>query len=208
MHESAQETTNQVRATALLIYRGGRIAAEKAGNLFGGKLKAAAVLASGYFALKKGIVAPDSDISLLGIGNHRFFLFHSAIGLEILKRLYGKWNSNVPDEETVQSTLTLKKITGVLLGGYAAGVGIHLALDAMSPKAVIFPLIGSLVDGTLIDDDIWLAANSAWAFSISYNVLRDVIGEDIKNYVSGSSSPSSSTVKEINVNTIRIPGGV
>lgn len=186
MSETGQKTAEQVRETALILYRGGRIAAEKAGALFGGKLKAAAIFASGYLALRKGVVAPDADISLLGIGNHRFFLFHSAIGLEILKRLYNKWNSNAPCEEPDQSALTMKKIMGVLLGGYAAGVGIHLALDAVSPKAVIFPFIGSLIDGTLIDDDIWLAANSAWAFSISYNVLKDVLGDDIKRFVSSS----------------------
>ena len=183
MNETGQETAKQVRETALLLYRGGRIAAEKAGTLFGGKLKAAAIFASGYCALGKGVVAPDADISLLGIGNHRFFLFHSAIGLEILKRLYNNWNSNASGEEANPSALTIKIITGVLLGGYAAGVGIHLALDAVSPKAVIFPVIGSLIDGTLIDDDIWLAANSAWAFSISYKVFKDVLGEDIKRFL-------------------------
>jgi len=122
----------------------------------------------GYFGLQEGLYAPDIDITLLGIGNHRYFLFHSAIGLVILRYFYRAWvngnSSNILNRWG-------QKITGVALGAYALGVGIHLTLDVVQPKSVVFPFFGSLVDGTLVDDRIWLLGNSLWAFKISNDIF-------------------------------------
>ncbi|OPZ61563.1 MAG: hypothetical protein BWY85_02372 [Firmicutes bacterium ADurb.Bin506] len=63
------------------------------------------------------------------------------------------------------------KLTGAALGAYAMGVGVHLAMDVFQPKSVVFPFFGSLVDGTLVDDNIWLLGNSLWAFKIARDVF-------------------------------------
>lgn len=131
-------------------------------------LKIGVLVPVGFFGLLEGARAPDIDITLLGIGNHRYFLFHSAIGLVILRYFYTKWRN-----ESSNDLLNRwgQKIAGAALGAYAFGVGIHLALDVVQPKSVVFPFFGSLVDGTLVDDRIWLLGNLLWAFSISNNVF-------------------------------------
>lgn len=147
--------------------------------------KASVLVPVGLWGFNEGFTAPDLDIRLLGIGNHRFFLFHSAIGLVILRQLYRRWltTNERPDAWTSR---VQKKVAGALLGSYAVGVGIHLAIDALQPKAVIFPFFGSLIDGTLVDDNIWLLANSAWAFRISHDIFVIALGDELetaKTYV-------------------------
>lgn len=141
-------------------------------------LKFAVLAPVGYFALQKGLVAPDKDISLLGIGNHRYFLFHSAIGLVLLRYLYREW----VDDDRRQSIVTRlgQKVAGVALGSYALGVAVHLALDVVQPKSVVFPFFGSLVSGTLVDDRIWLLGNSLWAFKISQDVFALCIASELE----------------------------
>jgi len=134
--------------------------------------KASIILPAGAWGLGHGLSAPDADISILGIGSHRYFIFHSAIGLAILRHFYRKWHKSGKDG-------LVKKASGALIGGLAVGVGLHLASDAFHPKAVIFPFFGSLVDGTLVDDNIWLLANSIWAFRIGYDVFALAIGDEI-----------------------------
>jgi hypothetical protein len=128
------------------------------------------LLPVGACGLGHGLSFPDLDISLLGIGNHRFFLFHSAIGLVILRRFYRDCvlKQQNPDRWAARAK---RKVAGAMLGGLALGVGIHLAIDVFQPKAVVFPFIGSLIDGTLVDDNIWLIANSVWAFRIAHDVF-------------------------------------
>ncbi len=52
--------------------------------------QAAVLVPVGLWGLSHGLTAPDLDISLLGIGKHRFFLFHSALGLVALRYFYNK----------------------------------------------------------------------------------------------------------------------
>ncbi|NLW16158.1 MAG: hypothetical protein GX033_00590 [Firmicutes bacterium] len=124
----------------------------------------------GLWGFKKGMILPDKDISLLGIGKHRFFLFHSALGLVVLRHFYNLWRQNVGDDpgwfERVKFT-----IAGTALGTAAVGVGVHLLIDTFQPKSVVFPFFGSLVKGTLVDDNIWLLGNSLWAFKVGYDVF-------------------------------------
>lgn len=106
---------------------------------------------------------PDLDISIFGIGMHRFFLFHSAIIplllLVILKII-------VKPEDTVEMI-----VTG-FLGSFSLGIGIHLFFDLFQAKAVMFPFIGSLVDGTSLDDRIWLIVNILVCLLISGLLYR------------------------------------
>ena len=115
-----------------------------------------------------------------------FGLFHSAMGLVILRILYHQWAQSSQDEKPFWTRRVVQKILGAVLGAYAFGVGVHLAIDVSQPKAVIFPLFGSLVDGTLIDDRIWLLGNSLWVFQVFGSVFALVFVEELdtaKRYV-------------------------
>lgn len=60
------------------------------------------------------------------------------------------------------------------------GVGVHLMIDVFQPKAVIFPFIGSLVSGTLVDDNIWLIGNSLWAFKIGHDLMVLTVADELE----------------------------
>jgi hypothetical protein len=136
-------------------------------------------------AQKAGLGFPDKDISFLGIGNHRYFLFHSGIAIWGMRKLYevylnrsGK-TSNVGDR-VVQSIL------GIAGAGISFGVGLHLIIDVFQPKSIVFPFFGSLINGTLVDDNIWLMGNSLWCFKLSNDFLVLALGDDlprVKSYV-------------------------
>lgn len=151
-----------------------RIRKEAQGILHMGSMMASAsvIIPVGLMSCFRGLRAPDADIRVLGIGKHRFFLFHSALGVVALRYLYRLWSERV--ENGGRPGLlerTVSKVAGAALGAYALGVGVHLAIDVFQPKAVIFPFFGSLVKGTLIDDNIWLLGNSLWAFRIARDVI-------------------------------------
>ena len=103
---------------------------------------------------------PDLDISLFGIGGHRNFAFHSALpaaaAYGLLKRFLTKPRSRLA-----------RRLAGCLAAGLAAGNGVHLAVDVFQPHAVEFPLVGSLVNGTLIDDNLWLGGNAVACFALA-----------------------------------------
>lgn len=142
--------------------------------------KAGVLIPVGLFGLSQGMAFPDLDIRLLGIGYHRFFLFHSALGLVGLRYFYRQWleKQSEPDK---WANRVKRKISGALLGGFAVGVGVHLAIDVFQPKSVVFPFFGSLVDGTLVDDDIWLIANSLWAFKIAHDVFALSLADELRD---------------------------
>jgi RHH-type rel operon transcriptional repressor/antitoxin RelB len=82
---------------------------------------------------------PDFDIRLLGIGYHRYFLFHSAI-LPLLLYAFVRermrtWSGNF--------------LNGILCA-FALGICIHLGIDAFQSKSVAFPFAKTLVKGTLL----------------------------------------------------------
>jgi hypothetical protein len=140
--------------------------------------KAAVLVPVGLFGLQEGLTAPDIDITLLGIGNHRYFLFHSAIGLAILRYFYTHWQ--YAEGQTMLKRFG-QKVAGLALGSYAFGVGIHLGFDVIQPKSVVFPFFGSLIDGTLIDDRIWLMGNSLWAFKISHDIFALCMANELES---------------------------
>lgn len=86
--------------------------------------KMSILVPSGLWGLSKGIAAPDLDIRFLGIGRHRFFLFHSALGLVVLRRLYRMWVESTEDKNHLWPYRVVHKVTGAALGAYAVGVGI------------------------------------------------------------------------------------
>jgi len=121
---------------------------------------------------------PDLDITTLGVGYHRFFLFHSASVPWILSKMY---ESRVSRTELTPgfSDKVINRLFGVMVASGAWAVGIHLAIDVVQPKSVVFPFIGSLVDGTLVDDDIWLLGNSLYCFHLGNRVFALAMGEDL-----------------------------
>ncbi len=160
-----------------------KLQAERLLNAGYATAKASVLVPLGMWGLGKGMVFPDLDIRLLGIGRHRFFLFHSALGLVALWKLYKCWLSAERDGGLANTWggKVINKTTGVLTAGFAMGVGVHLAIDVFQPKAVIFPFIGSLVDGTLLDDNLWLLGNSLYAFKVAGDVFSLVLADEIES---------------------------
>lgn len=141
--------------------------------------KASVLVPCGIFGITHGFAYPDYDISLLGIGNHRFFLFHSAIGLAVLRYFYRGWAERLKNPDDWSKRVP-KKLVGALLGTFAVGVGLHLAVDLFQPKSINFPFFGSLVDGTMVDDNIWLLGNSLWAFYIAKDVFALAFSSELE----------------------------
>lgn len=141
--------------------------------------KLTVLLPAGYFAAQAGYQFPDLDIAHLGIGAHRYFLYHSGIGVWVLKKLHQATMAYVGESSGSLGDLVVRKILGVVLGGVAFGVGVHLLLDTFDPKAVIFPFFGSLLNGTLIDDRLWLLANALWCFQMSRDFFVLALGEEL-----------------------------
>lgn len=117
------------------------------------------------FAVAAGAVLcyrfPDLDIPLLGIGNHRYFLFHSAIfpiAVWLLsRRARGAW---------------VRVVAAALAASFAIGVGIHLFTDVFQSKSVVFPFVGTLVRGTSLDDRLWEGTNAAICGVVGWKSVR------------------------------------
>ena len=141
--------------------------------------KIAVFVPSSLISFDQFFSLPDSDISLLGIGNHRFFLFHSGAVAWILKTMYASRIKRTVDDKSISTTI-INKIAGVVAGSGCFAIGCHLAIDAFQPKSIVFPYFGSLVDGTLVDDNIWLLGNSIYCFKISHDIFTFALGEDLE----------------------------
>ena len=112
---------------------------------------------------------PDWDIRLLGIGKHRYFLFHSSI-----LPLLALWGSRKIRNVAVLGFLAMTFVVGFLIG-----VGVHLVTDIFQTKAVMFPFIGSLVDGTSVDDRLWEGGNALVCFGSAWrNGSRRIVGTE------------------------------
>ncbi len=145
----------------------------------------AVLVPAGLFALDAGLEFPDLDISCLGIGHHRFFLFHSGMAVWAIQKMYQAYLVRSGDAPSRMDKV-LQKILGIAAGSAAFGVGIHLLIDTVQPKSVMFPFFGSLVNGTLIDDNLWLLGNSLWCFKMGRDLFTIALGEDlpkVKAYV-------------------------
>lgn len=145
---------------------------------------------TGFF---RALSMPDLDIKLLGIGWHRYFLFHSSLGLWVLKEFFNTYNEFT--EKGDCSNIT-GKIFGAIGAGGAAGIGLHLLKDGAfgyfeGEKSVVFGFPGifkrnTIIRGTFLDDNLWLLGNSLWAFKISKDIFVIAFGkeiEDVKKFV-------------------------
>lgn len=107
---------------------------------------------------------PDFDIRLMGIRAHRNFLFHSAALTLVLFLLVRKRNLQ----------RVLWKLAAALVMGVGIGIGVHLFADVFQSAHVLFPFVGSLVDGTSLDDRLWVGVNSLASFSMSFALYRRI----------------------------------
>ena len=116
---------------------------------------------AGYLAFRH---FPDLDIRILGIGRHRHFLFHSAL-LPLVALVWSRRNGS--DGMAV-------RLVRAFLAGMCAGIGFHLLLDVFQTKAVMFPFVGSLVDGVSWDDRLWEGTHAAVSLGIGGWLARGV----------------------------------
>lgn len=118
---------------------------------------------------------PDLDISILGIGLHRYFLFHSAI-FPLLIFIISSFI-----KKPVFINLLIKSFSGA----FSTAVGIHLFTDIFQNKAVYFPFIGTLIKGTSLDDRIWIIVNMIICFILtlfSYLSIWKIYISERKNH--------------------------
>lgn len=99
---------------------------------------------------------PDLDITIFGIGWHRFFLFHSCIIPYLLFLTVAR----------IARSDVLSIILYSLCGSFCFAVGIHLFTDLFQSAKIYFPIIGSLLKGTSLDDRLWILVNLILCFII------------------------------------------
>jgi len=140
----------------------------------------------------QGFLVPDLDITMIGIGWHRYFLTHSAVGAYVTKYFFSKYNEFI----SMKLSQTSKRVMGSFLAAGSIGLGIHLLADGSfglldGEKSIVYGIPGfgkidTLVTNTMVDDNIFLLANSLWAFKIAKDIIVLTFGNDLevaKNYV-------------------------
>jgi hypothetical protein len=149
-------------------------------------IEAAFILPVSYIGLSTGLVFCDAYIPFLGMGWHRYFLFHSALSAYLgqqLLRKYDSFRNKAPKG-------VMEKITGGFLASGSFGIGVHLLADGLfglidGQKTVVFGIpgifkINTLIRGTYLDDNIYLLGNSFWAFHIARDILSMTFPEEIE----------------------------
>jgi hypothetical protein len=144
------------------------------------------ILPTALAGISTGNIIPDLDIRVMGLGWHRYFLSHSALGAHLLKRFWESHNDFVsrnPDDKT-------GKLVGTFLAAGALSLGIHLLADGSfgifdGEKAVVWGIPGigkvdTLIEGTLIDDNLYLLGNSIWAFKTAKDILVITYAKEVK----------------------------
>jgi hypothetical protein len=121
---------------------------------------------------------PDLGIRFLGIGKHRYFLFHSAIVPLVLLRIL----------RPLRRISIVGFLVTVATIGFLVGVGVHLVTDVFQTTRVMFPFIGSLIDGTSIDDRLWEGGNALLCFGSAWKAGRQEIDKPEDILRSGNSS--------------------
>jgi hypothetical protein len=104
---------------------------------------------------------PDLDISLLTIKYHRFFLFHSVIIPYLLYILLIRFRTKLP---TIIATIVLSCIT--------FGISVHLITDIVPRKTVNFIIVNTLIEGTYVDDMLWIILNMLLGFLLVYILFK------------------------------------
>ena len=101
---------------------------------------------------------PDLDISILGIGLHRYFLFHSAIFPLIIFVI----------SLFIKKPVFINLLSKSFSGCFSVAIGVHLFTDIFQNTAVYFPFIGTLIKGTSLDDRIWIIVNMIICFIFAF----------------------------------------
>ena len=150
-------------------------------------LQAGILIPVASISFSRALYLPDLDIKILGIGWHRYFLFHSAVGLWALKSFFEAYNNFL---ENKNNPAIIKKVMGAIGAGSGAAIGLHLLKDGAfgyldGQKSVVFGIPGifkrnTIIKGTYLDDDLWLLGNSLWAFKISKDIFVIAFGEEIE----------------------------
>lgn len=104
---------------------------------------------------------PDRDIALLGIQYHRYFAFHSALVPLALYWLLVR----------IRRPLWLLSLFAGVVAGAGLAFGVHLLVDVFQPKSVVFPLVGTPVRDTLLDDRLWFLVNALASATVSVLAL-------------------------------------
>ena len=136
--------------------------------------------------ISTGNFIPDLDIRLLGLGWHRYFLSHSAIGAYLGKRFYESYRGFSDGKQDKN----INKIIGTFVAAGAFGLGVHLLADGSlglldGEKAVVWGIPGigkvdTLIEGTMIDDNLYLLGNSLWAFKIARDIITVIYARELE----------------------------
>lgn len=151
--------------------------------------EAGVIAAAGLFSVAGALVGnsfPDRDISVLGIGSHRFWAFHSAAAAWALREFVGAMQAMSTEGERPPAAT---RIAAMAAAGGAAGIGFHLVKDGAfglldGQKSVVFGIPGLLaadtaISGTFIDDDAWLLGNSFYCFKIARDLAVFAFGPEM-----------------------------
>ena len=160
------------------VYSDIRRAASQWGQKLADVAQVTVMVPAGIWTFAQFSDFPDLDISTLGIGNHRYFLFHSAAVVWMMKKIYDARLARTRGTDRIGDRV-IDRMVGIMAASGAYAVGIHLALDVIQPKSVVFPFIGSPVSGTLIDDNIWLLGNALYCFYLGNQMFALALGEDL-----------------------------
>lgn len=144
-----------------------------------------------------GVMIPDWDITQLGIGFHRNFLYHSATPAAAAKCahrfIFNKIRAYNEEKGLLsQDKLDLiDKAAALYVAGFALGQAGHFIADAtwQGSKAILWRIPGigdlksltgsnSLIPGTLLDDHFWLFGNTIWALKIAWEELKYALGKE------------------------------
>jgi hypothetical protein len=149
-------------------------------------VEAGVIIPVSLVGLTSGLGFCDLDTKILGIGWHRYFIFHSALGAYFSQKFLKQYESFKKGGRKG----IIEKITGGLLAAGAFGIGVHLLADGSfglidGQKSVVFGVPGlfktnTLIPGTYLDDNLYLLGNSLWAFHIAKDIMVITFGEDLE----------------------------
>lgn len=135
------------------------------------------LIPTGMMSVEAGFHLPDLDISLIGIQHHRYFLFHGPFAAYLLYRFFRFLEDKYDTDTLVDRVIRL--VGGSVASGVSLGIGIHCLTDLFQPKSIQFPVIGSLVNGTLIDDNLWLFGSALYSMHVSREIVACVFARDL-----------------------------
>ena len=142
-------------------------------------LRFGVAIPTGLLGFSFGAGLPDLDITVFGVGAHRYFLTHSVLGAFLVQQFL---------QRMVRGGIG-RVLAGGTGAGIALGLGGHLVSDGSfgwldGEKSVQFGIpgltdMGSLISGTLVDDNLYLLGNGLWALKIARDMLVLATGREL-----------------------------